>query len=66
MRIAWFGSSVGLLGDVNRLASGMGVSTSDATMARKDLRLMLEEAARHGTELRVVPGGVAMLDEAIA
>jgi 3-hydroxyisobutyrate dehydrogenase len=90
-------SSVGLLGDVNRLASGLGVSTSDAmglfqgfnpgmllparaaklaagdfepsfevTMARKDLRLMLEEAARHGVELRVVPGVVAMLDEAIA
>jgi 3-hydroxyisobutyrate dehydrogenase len=90
-------SSVALLGDVNRLAKGLGIPTGEAmglfqsfnpgqllparaaklaagdfapffeaTMARKDLRLMLEEAARHGAELRVVPGVAAMLDEAIA
>jgi len=34
-------------------------------MARKDLRLMLEEAQRHGAELLVVPGVAAMLDAAI-
>ena len=90
-------SSVGLLGDVNRLAAGLGIATAEAmglfqgfnpgvllplraaklaasdfapsfeaTMARKDLRLMMEEAARHGSELRVVPAVAAMLDEAIA
>ncbi len=90
-------SSVGLLGDVNRLAKGLGVSTADAmglfqgwnpglllpgraaklaagdfapafetTMARKDVRLMLEEAERHGARLLVVPGVAAMLDAAIA
>jgi 3-hydroxyisobutyrate dehydrogenase len=90
-------SSVGLLGDVNRLAHGLGISTAEAmglfqsfnpglllparaaklaagdfvplfeaTMARKDLRLMLEEAGRHGAELLVVPGVAAMLDAAIA
>jgi 3-hydroxyisobutyrate dehydrogenase len=90
-------SSIGLLGDVNRLAKGLGISTADAmglfqawnpglllparaaklasgdftpsfeaTMARKDLRLMLEEAERHGAQLLVVPGVAAMLDAAIA
>ena len=90
-------SSIGLLGDVNRLARALGISTADAmglfqvwnpglllparaaklasgdftpsfeaTMARKDLRLMLEEAERHGAELLVVPGVAAMLDAALA
>jgi 3-hydroxyisobutyrate dehydrogenase len=90
-------SSVGLLGDVNRLAKALGIATPEAmglfqsfnpglllparaaklaagdflpsfeaVMARKDVRLMLEEAARHGAQLRVVPGVAAMLDEAIA
>jgi 3-hydroxyisobutyrate dehydrogenase len=89
-------STIGVLGDVNRLARGLGISTADAmglfqsfnpgqllparamklaagdftpsfeaSMARKDLRLMLEEAQRHGVELRVVPGVAAMLDEAL-
>jgi 3-hydroxyisobutyrate dehydrogenase len=89
-------SSIGLLGDVNRLAKGLGISTADAmglfhtwnpglllparaakiaagdftpsfeaTMARKDLRLMLEEAERYGERLLVVPGVAAMLDAAI-
>lgn len=90
-------SSMALLGDVNRLAGGLGVSTADAMglfkafnpgmvlpiraaklaaadfspsfeaqMARKDLRLMLEEAARHGVTLGVVPAVAALLDETIA
>jgi 3-hydroxyisobutyrate dehydrogenase len=90
-------STVGVLGDVNRLARALAISTADAmglfqtfnpgqllparaaklaegdftpsfeaTMARKDLRLMLEEAARHGAELHVVPGVAALLDAAIA
>ncbi len=38
----------------------------EATMARKDLRLMIEEAGRHGTQLDVVPGIAALLDRYIA
>jgi 3-hydroxyisobutyrate dehydrogenase len=88
----------GVLGDVNRLAHAVGISTADAfslfkhfhpgqmlparagrienartakpsfemTMARKDVRLMLEEAQRGGVELYVMPGVAAMFDAAIA
>ncbi len=38
----------------------------EATMARKDLRLMAEEAGRHGTQLDVVPAIGALLDRYIA
>ena len=35
-------------------------------MARKDVRLMIEEAARGGVDLFVMPGVAAMFDAAIA
>ncbi len=38
----------------------------ELAMARKDLRLMMEEAARGGTELFVTPAIAAMFDAAIA
>ena len=89
---------MGVLGDVNRLAHSVGISTSDAfslfehfnpgqmlparaariatgdvtkpsfemTMARKDVRLMIEEAGRAGIDLYVMPGVAAMFDAAIA
>ena len=38
----------------------------EATMARKDLRLMIEEAGRHGTQLDVVPALAGVLDRYIA
>ncbi|MEA2665126.1 MAG: 3-hydroxyisobutyrate dehydrogenase [Candidatus Eremiobacteraeota bacterium] len=38
----------------------------EATMARKDLRLMAEEAGRHGTQLDLVPTVGALLDRYIA
>ena len=89
---------MGVLGDVNRLAHSVGISTSDAfslfehfnpgqflparaarieagdftapsfevAMARKDVRLMIEEAQRHGVDLFVMPGVAAMYDAAIA
>jgi len=38
----------------------------EMTMARKDVRLMLEEAERGGVELYVMPGVAAMYDAAIA
>jgi 3-hydroxyisobutyrate dehydrogenase len=88
----------GVLGDVNRLAHAVGISTADAfslfkhfnpgqflparaarieagdfanpsfevAMARKDVRLMIEEAARSGVDLFVMPGVAAMFDAAIA
>jgi len=38
----------------------------ELTMARKDARLMIEEAARHGTQLDVVPAVAALMDRYIA
>jgi 3-hydroxyisobutyrate dehydrogenase len=89
---------LGVLGDVNRLAHAVGISTGDAfslfkhfnpgqmlparaarieagkdqppsfeiAMARKDVRLMIEEAQRGGVDLFVMPGVAAMFDAAIA
>ncbi len=89
---------LGVLGDVNRLAHAVGISTKDAfslfqqfnpgqtlparaarieaaqfdqpsfemAMARKDVRLMIEQAQRGGVELYVMPGVAAMLDAGIA
>ena len=89
---------LGVLGDVNRLAHAVGISTADAfalfdvfnpgqtlparaaritaaefdkpsfeiAMARKDVRLMIEEAQRGGVDLFVMPGVAAMFDAAIA
>ena len=89
---------MGVLGDVNRLAHSVGISTSEAfslfkhfnpgqtlparaariesgdftspsfevSMARKDVRLMIEEAKSHGVDLFVMPGVAAMFDAGIA
>lgn len=90
---------LGTLGDVNRLASAVGISTKEAfglfehfnpgqtlaqraariearenhakpsfemAMARKDLRLMIEEAQRGGIDLFVAPAVAALLDAGIA
>jgi 3-hydroxyisobutyrate dehydrogenase len=38
----------------------------ELSMARKDARLMIEEAARHGTRLDVMPGVTALQDRYIA
>ena len=89
---------MGVLGDVNRLASAVGIPTGEAfslfkhfnpgqflparaakiaagefappsfevAMARKDVRLMIEEARRGGFDLYVMPGVAAMFDAAIA
>jgi 3-hydroxyisobutyrate dehydrogenase-like beta-hydroxyacid dehydrogenase len=35
-------------------------------MARKDVRLMIEEAQRHGVELAVMPAVLDLFDAAIA
>lgn len=89
---------IGVLGDVNRLAHAVGISTQEAfslfehfnpgqslparaeriasadvtqpsfelAMARKDVRLMVEEARRGGFDLPVMSGVAALFDAAIA
>ena len=88
---------MGVLGDVNRLAHSVGISTADAfslfehfnpgqtlpqraariaqakfdqpsfelSMARKDVRLMIEEAARGGQQLSMMAGLAAVMDQAL-
>jgi 3-hydroxyisobutyrate dehydrogenase len=49
-----------------RIASGDFTASFEMTMARKDVRLMIEEARLHGKELAVMPAVAALLDAAIA
>ncbi|BDE06737.1 3-hydroxyisobutyrate dehydrogenase [Vulcanimicrobium alpinum] len=59
------GNSVGVRGK----AMSEGVFTPanfELTMARKDLRLMMDEAARHGEKLDVVPAVATLMDRYIA
>ena len=48
-----------------KIASGDVTPTFELSMARKDLRLMIEEAAAHGVTLAVAPAVAALLDERI-
>ena len=49
-----------------RIASGDFTASFEMTMARKDVRLMIEEAARHGRKLAVMPAVASLLDASIA
>ncbi|MBV8643809.1 MAG: NAD(P)-dependent oxidoreductase [Candidatus Eremiobacteraeota bacterium] len=49
-----------------QMADGNYTATFELTMARKDLRLMDEEAARHGEKLDVVPAVGTLFDRYIA
>jgi 3-hydroxyisobutyrate dehydrogenase len=49
-----------------KLASGDFTPSFEVEMARKDLRLMIDEAAHHGVELAVVPAVAALFDATIA
>jgi 3-hydroxyisobutyrate dehydrogenase len=50
-----------------KIASGPYDQVSfEVAMARKDVRLMVEEAARHGVDLAVMPAVAALQDAAIA
>ena len=50
-----------------RIEAGAFTSPSfEVAMARKDVRLMIEEARRGGVDLFVMPGVAAMLDAGIA
>jgi 3-hydroxyisobutyrate dehydrogenase len=49
-----------------RISSGDFAPSFEMTMARKDVRLMIEEAAQHGMDLAIMPAVAAMFDAAIA
>ena len=49
-----------------KIASGDFTATWELTMARKDARLMIDEAKSHGVELAIVPAIAAAFDDAIA
>jgi 3-hydroxyisobutyrate dehydrogenase len=49
-----------------RIAAGDFVPSFELTMARKDVRLMVEEAQRYGVQLGVMPAIAAVFDDAIA
>lgn len=51
----------------DKVASGPYMPPSfEVAMARKDVRLMIEEAKRHGVDLAVMPSVMALFDAAIA
>jgi 3-hydroxyisobutyrate dehydrogenase len=49
-----------------KIASGDTTASFELSMARKDLRLMIEEAEAGGISLKVAPAVAALLDEGIA
>ncbi len=49
-----------------RIAGGDFTASFEMTMARKDVRLMIEEAERHDVALALMPAVAALLDAAIA
>jgi len=49
-----------------RIASGDFTASFEMTMARKDVRLMIEEAHAHNVDLAIMPAVAALLDAAIA
>jgi 3-hydroxyisobutyrate dehydrogenase len=50
-----------------KIATGpFSPASFEVAMARKDIRLMIEEAARHGVELKVMPAVASLFDAAIA
>jgi 3-hydroxyisobutyrate dehydrogenase len=49
-----------------KIGSADFTASFELTMARKDVRLMIEEAGRHGVELAVLPAVAALMDGAIA
>ncbi|HWS74158.1 MAG TPA: NAD(P)-binding domain-containing protein [Quisquiliibacterium sp.] len=56
-----------LQGRAAKIASGPYSPPSfEVSMARKDVRLMIEEAAAHGVDLAVMPAVAALFDAAIA
>jgi 3-hydroxyisobutyrate dehydrogenase-like beta-hydroxyacid dehydrogenase len=63
---SFFNPSAIIAARAARVSSGDFAPSFEATMARKDVRLMIEEAGRHGVELGIMPAVAAVFDEAIA
>jgi 3-hydroxyisobutyrate dehydrogenase len=49
-----------------KIASGDFSPSFELAMARKDVRLMIEEAGRHHVDLAILPAVAALMDDAIA
>ncbi len=61
-----FNPGNGIQGRGKQMAEGkFSPPNFELTMARKDLRLMVDEAARHGAKLDVVPGVASLMDRYI-
>jgi 3-hydroxyisobutyrate dehydrogenase len=63
---SWFNPAPMIPGRAAKIASKDFTASFEMTMARKDVRLMIEEAKRHGVELGVLPAVAAVYDDAIA
>jgi 3-hydroxyisobutyrate dehydrogenase len=62
----FFNPANGVVPRAKKIASGDFTATFELTMARKDARLMIEEADAHGVTLALLPAIAAAFDDAIA
>jgi 3-hydroxyisobutyrate dehydrogenase len=62
----FFNPANGVGARARKISSGDFTATWELTMARKDARLMIEEAQSHGVQLAIVPAIAAAFDDAIA
>jgi len=63
---SWFNPAPMIPGRAAKIAAKDFTPSFELTMARKDVRLMIEEAKRHGVDLGVLPAVAAVQDNAIA
>jgi 3-hydroxyisobutyrate dehydrogenase len=63
---SWFNPAPMIPGRAAKIAAKDYTPSFELTMARKDVRLMIEEAKRHGVDLGVLPAVAAVQDSAIA
>jgi 3-hydroxyisobutyrate dehydrogenase len=63
---SWFNPAPMIPGRAAKIAAKDYTASFELTMARKDVRLMIEEAKRHGVDLGVMPAVAAVQDSAIA
>ena len=63
---SWFNPAPMIPSRAAKIASQDFTASFEMTMARKDVRLMIEEAKRHGVGLGVLPAVAAVYDSAIA
>jgi 3-hydroxyisobutyrate dehydrogenase len=61
-----FNPGAALAGRAGKIAAGDTSATFELAMARKDVRLMMEEAGRHDVSLAIVPAVATLFDAALA